>query len=112
MPTLALQRLYLLPPSQWPVPKLRHRLSQLNVRSGIITDPLCLWSRTAHPASFIIKSLAQECWMQVHVPDRFYFAAVSTAVNILERHTFLIRIAGQSPSKSKDRALGTKSGLF
>jgi hypothetical protein len=52
MPTLALQRLYLLPPSQWPVPKLRHRLSQLNVRSGIITDPLCLWSRTAHPAKF------------------------------------------------------------
>ena len=77
MPGLALRRLRLLPLWQWPAHKFRHRLSRLGVRFGITTDPLCIWSQTAHRASFIIKSLDQECWMREHVLGRFYSAAMS-----------------------------------
>src|SRR6266480_7139883 len=111
MPALVLQLLHFLPLPEWPAHKLKHKLKRLRVRFGITTDRLCIWSQTAHPASFIIKGLGQECWTQGHVPGLFYSAARSIVDNIQGQHTFLIRIADQSRLKLKDRSSRTKSGL-
>src|SRR5690348_5802085 len=104
MPGLPSRPLHLLPLSQRPAHELRCRLSRLSVRFGIIMGRLCIWSQTAYPGSFIIKSRVQECWMQDRVLGLFCSAAKSIADNFWEQRTFSTRIAGRLLLKLKDRA--------
>jgi hypothetical protein len=62
----------------------------------------------AHPASSIIKSPVQECWMQARALALYYSAVRSTTDNIWEQHISLTLIAGQSRSKSQGRFLTMK----